>query len=173
MTRKVDANNQPIEEPDDVVLPAMGAVSAEKARQAALGQHTQEIEPVGDLAHFKDQAEALAFYEEELHVVILDSPDPNPEPYVFVAVNGRGPMPGPIGMSPWCPRNRPIKMARKYVEVLAQAKPINYRTIETLDSEGYKTTVLRGTTALRYPFQVLSDPNPRGPRWLAEMLRRR
>lgn len=173
MTRKVDANNQPIEEPDDVVLPSMGALSAEKARQAAAGMNTQEIEHVEDLANYKDCADLLAFYEEELDIVILDSPDPNPEPYVFVAVNGRGPMPGPIGLSPWCPRNRPLKMARKYVEVLAQAKPINYRTVETLDSEGYKTTVLRGTTALRYPFQVLRDPNPRGPRWLAEMLRRR
>ena len=173
MTRKVDANNQPIEEADDMVIPSMGALSAEKARQHAAAQHTQEIEPVSDLANFKDHADLLAFYEEMLNVVILDSPDPNPEPYVFVAVNGRGPMPGPIGLSPWCPRNQTLKMARKYVEVLAQAKPINYRTVETLDSEGYKTTVLRSTTALRYPFQVLSDPNPRGARWLSEMLRRR
>lgn len=173
MSRKTDATEATIEASDEIELPPMGALSRERQRAAVAAMNTSEIEPAGDLAGLQDKAAMLAFMVEELDVMILDSADPNPEPYVFLSVNGRGPMPGPAEMSVWCPRNTPIKMQRMYVEVLACAKPINFRTQESRDNEGYKTTILKSASALRYPFQVLNDPNPRGPRWLAEMLRRR
>ena len=177
MARSTDSRDVPVEQADELELPATGgALSREREQKRAKAQFaTSDIEPVHDIAKIYDKAAALAFNEEKVTVMLMDSSDgdTNPEPFVFLAVNGRGPMPGPAELSNWVPRNEPIAMARKYVEVLARAKPVHFRTVEALDAQGYKTTKLRSTAALRYPFTVIQDSNPRGAAWLAELLRRR
>lgn len=169
-TREQDARGLPIEQPDDVEIPTTGSIDEVRTR-AAKGLSTPEIESVADMLGAMDKFKRLAFYEEKLDVMLMDSMDPNPEPYVFVSVNGRGPMPGAV--SQWVPRNQIIPMARKYVEVLARAKPVSMRTVDGIDAEGYKTKVLKQTMSLRYPFTVIRDPNPRGPAWLREVMRQR
>lgn len=174
MARKEqDARDFPIEQPDDVVLPSDGPI-AETRRKAAKALHDVEAEDgviqVSSADGYERKAELLRFYEEELDVMIMDSPDPNPEPFVFLAVNGRGAM--PMGV-PWCPRNEVITIKRKYVELLARAKPINVRTVDGVDRNGDKTKIVRRSAGVRYPFSVLRDPNPRGAAWLRDTMRQR
>lgn len=173
MTRSSkDARELPIQQADELELPPTGDLGGVRAQtKDAEVFATKEIESPGAMADAMDKIKLLAFYEEKLEVTLLESADINPEPYVFLSVNGRGPMPGP--MSQWCPRNVPIMMARKYVEVLARAKPVHIRTVDAVDTDGYKTKVVRSTSSLRYPFAVSRDPNPRGAAWLREVMRQR
>ncbi len=171
MARKeLNAASMTIEQADELMMPAQGDLG-DFGKDAATALNTSEIEPTNDLAGLDQKAELLKFFEEKVLVQIMDSQDPNPEPFVFLSVNGKGPMPGVL--SQWVPRNQPILMARKYVEVLARAKPVSHRTVDAVDSDGYKTTVIKSTSSLRYPFTVLQDNNPRGGAWLRELMRQR
>lgn len=161
MARKfTDALDQPITQPADITLPASGSIE---------GVRDTVIEPVGDLSNFTSKAEALKFNEELLDVIIAEASDgaTNPEPYVYLAVNGRGPMPNG---EPWVPRGVPVKMARKYVERLCRAKPVAIRTVEAKDFDGSMTMKIKRSAALKYPFTVMSDPNPRGAQWLRDLM---
>lgn len=166
---RTEAAEAPTEGFADLTLPPTGDIGGVEAR-VGRSFNSDVIEKVGDMTNIADKAAMLAFYEEMLDVVILDDSSENPENFVFLAVNGRGPMPGG---SPWCPRNIPIRMARKYVEGLARSKPVNVATVEANDYDGYKTTRIRRTSSLRYPFTVLRDDNPRGAAWLREVLRQK
>lgn len=166
--RETDARSFHTEQPDDIEIPTTGSVEAARA-SAAASMNTTEIEPVADLAGVYDKAAILAFYEEKVEIMIVDSTDPNPENYVFVSINGKGPMPHGV---PWVPRNVPVVMARKYVEQLARAKPVSLRTEEVQDFQGNRTTRVKRHAAMRYPFTVLRDTNPKGRAWLAEIMRR-
>jgi hypothetical protein len=166
-----DARTFDTEQASDVILPATGGI--EKARaDAAASLNAQEIEPVlgKGMSELDAKAKLLAFYEEKLDVILLDTNDPNPEPHVFLSVNGRGPMPGG---NPWVPRNVPVTMARKYVEQLCRAKPVRMRTVPGVDASGAKTMNVQRSSSLRYPFTVVRDPNPRGRAWLQELMRKR
>ncbi len=166
---RVEAADVAAEGFSDLTMPATGSIGG---LESAAGRsfNSEFIEPVADLTNIDSKAAMLAFYEEPVEIMIMDNNDENPENYVFLAVNGRGPMPGG---APWCPRNIPIVMARKYVEVLARSKPVNLQTVEAQDHEGNKTIKIRRQSALRYPFTVLRDNNPRGGAWLREVLRQK
>lgn len=171
VTRDTDARKFETEQPDDVVLPSTGGVAAARAR-AADELNTQEIEPVlgQGVSDVEQKAQMLAFFEEKIEIHIHDSTDINPEPHIFLSVNGRGAMPDG---SPWVPRAQNVTIARKYVEQLARAKPVNLRTVPALDGDGFKTTALKRTSSLRYPFSVIRDPNPKGAAWLRDLMRQR
>ena len=160
----------------DIEIPTTGTIHDTRAQAAAhLNEQVDdsEIEIVSRPMHPKEMSEKakmLAFMEEPVTVVLLDSPDQNPEPHVFLRINGRSPMPGNI---PWCPRNVPITMARKFVSLLATAKPHTVRTHEALDADGYKTMKATRRTVQQYPFTVVEDANPRGGPWLRSLLSRR
>ncbi len=153
-----DALDQPIVQPEDITLPASGSID---------GVRDTVIEPVADLHNFNEKAAALAFNEEMLEVIIAESSDVNPEHYVFLSVNGRGPM---KNGDPWVPRGVQVKLARKYVERLVRAKPVAIRTVEARDADGAQTMRIQRTSALKYPFSVLHDPNPRGGAWLRDLM---
>ena len=57
-------------------------------------------------------------------------------------------------------------VARKFVEILATRKPTTYTQKKKRDEDGIMHEVQVPTTALRYPFSVLHDPNPKGADWL-------
>ncbi len=157
-SKAVDALDTPVAQPDDITFPASGSID---------GVRETVIEPVADLYGFKEKAAALAFNEEILEVMISESNEQNPEHYVFLKVNGRGAMPNNV---PWVPRGVPVKIARKYVERLCRAKPVNIRTVEARDMDGALTTRIHRTSALKYPFSVIYDPNPKGRAWLSNLL---
>jgi len=114
-----------------------------------------------DVLGFKDKAAALAFNEEKLTIMIHDTTDENADQLVFLSVNGRG---------VWLERAQQYKISRKYVEVLCRAKPFGIETVQARDFMGNQTTNIKKSSALRYPFSVLNDPNPNGAAWLRSIL---
>ncbi len=155
----VDALNFDTAAIDDITLPAHGSID---------GVRDTVIEPVTDMHGFADKADRAKFNEEVLDVIIAESTDQNPEHFVYLSVNGRGAMPGG---NPWVPRGVPVQLARKYVERLCYAKPVQIRPVEAVDQDGAKTMRIQRSAALKYPFTVVRDPNPRGVQWLRDLLR--
>jgi hypothetical protein len=119
-----------------------------------------------DAAGFKEKAAMLAFMEEELRVIISQADGKNPETHIFLAVNGVGP--GPNGMK-WVPRGVEIPMKRKFLSVLAGARPVKYSNYEETNTEGVRESKQRAIANDRYPFSVVFDPNPRGMDWLRQL----
>jgi hypothetical protein len=62
------------------------------------------------------------------------------------------------------------KIKRKFLELLARAKPDSISTPEFVDASGNRATRIEKTNSLRYPFQVVLDANPRGREWLDRIL---
>jgi len=115
-----------------------------------------EIEPVMSL----DAADLEAFMEETLTVVVMSSGDENDLEMVKVGVNG---------VNQFFMRDRPQEVKRKYVERLARCKKTDFN--QTLDDRlGEAMNSLQRRHALRFPFTVIHDPNPRGPAWLKQIL---
>jgi hypothetical protein len=155
--KPTDARDIQIEQPAEIVLPATGSIA---------GIDTS-IDVVQDTKLTRKKTEAEVFNEEKLTVMIHEAADQNPENFVFISVNGRGP--GTRGEK-WVQRGVPVVMARKFVEVLCRAKPVNIRTKEARDFDGAQTMRVQRTAALRYPFSVISDPNPAGAQWLRNVM---
>lgn len=109
------------------------------------------------------KAEELAFMEEPVEVMVMESTDPNAEQLVQLSVNGR---------NQFVPRGIPVKMRRKFVGVLAATKQTSYTQQKRIDPRnGNVSMTMDPHTALRYPFTVISDQNPRGGDWLKKVLR--
>jgi hypothetical protein len=125
-----------------------------------------------NVGHFDENKLAkLAFLEEPVTIIIAEASDKNQESHIFCAVNGVGPGPGGL---PWLPRNIEITVARKYLEVLARARPVRVQTVERVNRDnGERYTEQKRSSSQRYPFQVIHDPNPRGRDWLKNLMLRR
>jgi hypothetical protein len=108
-----------------------------------------------------DYAEDLAFMEERVIVLVHETSDENAAPLVDVYVNG---------VAQFFPRGVDVTCKRKYVEGLVRAKPIHINTqVTERNSENPKNEVLR-RSALRYPFSIVRDDNPKGRDWLRKIL---
>lgn len=132
-----------------------------------LPEYDNTIERVSDMLTFKAKAAEEAFMNEPVEITIHESTDQNIEPTVFVAVNGEG---GGPHKSPWLPRGVPVTVRRKIVERLARAKHVSIRTDEITNSRGERATDIKRYSALKYPFSVNHDPNPKGAAWLKSVL---
>lgn len=143
-----------------------------RAVDGALETDDSDIEIESNLLEADDRAKALQFMEEFVLIEIAEGQDQNnPEPHVFLCVNGEGAGPGNI---PYAPRGRPISIKRKFVEVLARARPASYGNIEKTDpNTGERTFEYPKKTALKYPFTVIEDKNPMGSKWLRQILAER
>jgi hypothetical protein len=130
-------------------------------------EEAPEIIVESNLATFNDKAAQLAFNEEVLTIQLHGTTDPNAEPMVFLAVNGVGA--GPNGI-PWLPRDKPIAIKRKFVERLCRARPVAYGNVEKTNELGERYIDYPKTSALKYPFSVIEDKNPKGGKWLSDLL---
>lgn len=101
-----------------------------------------------------------AFMEEHVLVRVATSTDPTATKIVETWCNG---------IPQRFIRGEFVKARRKYVEVLARAKPFSVTTPEVIDANGDRTTVMRTTSGLLYPFEM-NDPNPMGQHWLRRVL---
>lgn len=129
------------------------------------GPAKQALEPaqveVVDRPVDKQWAEQMAFMDEIVTVMVHESTDENAEPIVEVFCNGvpqrfiRG-------------KEQPVK--RKFVEVMARAKGTRYSQEKYTDANGVEGYRQVPHTALRYPFTVSEDKNPRGKDWLKSVL---
>lgn len=151
--KQVDTAQEFSTQEKSVILPATGSIveAVEDLKDIQIAD-----KPLAD-----DYADALAFMEEKLLVVLNEESDPNAENPVQVACNG---------INQFFIRGQAQEVKRKYVEILARAKRTTITTPEVTDATGARTHMIKQATSLRYPFQVLQDPNPKGPAWLRAVL---
>lgn len=105
-------------------------------------------------------AAQLAFMEEPVDIMVHETTDPNEQMLVDVYCNG---------IPQRFIRGQVQTVKRKYVEILARAKQtsISTKTVTTTDDVINR---IDKHTALRYPFSIVSDPNPKGAAWLKSVL---
>jgi hypothetical protein len=116
-----------------------------------------------DIATVTDLSEAQ-FMEELVEIVIQgDHHDGAENGPVWLGVNGE---------CLWVHREIPVKVKRKHIGALLDARTGTMRQQRIIAPDGSQGYVERETTGLSYPFSVISDPNPRGAMWLREMMRR-
>jgi hypothetical protein len=146
------------------------------SRNAQVGQNQSfDIPPTGaldrddfidqfeivDQGNGMDKAEMLAFMEEPVQVRLMDTTEPNAAQIVQFSVNG---------VSQFMIRGKVQTIKRKFLEVMARAKTMALSTPEILDSNGNRTTRIVKSYGSTYPFQVISDRNPKGAQWLEKIL---
>lgn len=120
-----------------------------------------EIEVVQPERFTDAQAEALAFNEEMVTVCVQTTDDKFAPQWVEVANDGRKQLFW-RGVNTTC--------ARKFVEVLARAKPVGYKNVEYIDAEGNRSVKWPGRASLAFNFHVVRDDNPKGAAWLANLI---
>lgn len=107
-------------------------------------------------------AQELIFNEEMVEVMVHESTDDNAENPIFTSCNG---------VPQYFYRGIPQMVKRKYVAILASVKEHNVTTPEYTAQDGSRAVGIRRTSSLKYPFSIISDPNPRGAAWLKALLR--
>lgn len=124
----------------------------------------REMEAV-DPARFREfetQAEYERFMNDPIVIMVHETRDKSEPPLVFVGVNGD---------ERWLPRNRKVRLQRKFVERLAQAQEMLFRTEDDPDPRADMAKKITQRSAAAYAFSVLHDPSPNGRRWLARVTR--
>jgi hypothetical protein len=107
-------------------------------------------------------AQELIFNEEIVEVMVHESTDENAENPIFTSCQG---------VPQYFYRGVPQRVKRKYVEILAAVKEHALSTPEYTAQDGSRAVGIRRTSSIKYPFSVISDPNPRGAAWLKALLR--
>lgn len=111
--------------------------------------------------NFVDRAELEKFMQEPIEVLVFEPMEKGQEFVVQLAVNGK---------NQFVLRGVPQKIRRKYVEVLARARRKNVSAMGYKDGMGEAKNTVNISDSLQYPFQVIADPNPKGPAWLRGIL---
>ncbi len=120
-----------------------------------------DVQKVAESDLAKVAAEESLMHE-EVTVMLMPTTDANAPPYAILNVNGDRAV---------VPRNRPVPIKRKFLEVLARMKETRVSQDLTPNRDGEITVdSLRGHTGLVYPFTIISDKNPKGGAWLANVL---
>ena len=127
-----------------------------------LGNGKKEVEII-DKVMPPSILEMEAFMAEPVTVMIHDSNDANDVDLVSVQVNG---------IIQYFQRGTPQTVKRYFVERLARAKRTTFS--QDLDERlGEAMNHLKPRHALKYPFSVIEDKNPRGSAWLRQILAER
>lgn len=135
------------------------AVQALDWTQLRTGQAPIEAISEREFAETKDME---AFMQELVVIEVHRSTDKNAIPQVPVGVNGD---------KIWIPRGRPVRLPRKFVEVLARSQEAAFRTDDNPDPGADEGKIIRRTNGQSFPFTVIRDENPRGRAWLERMIR--
>ena len=111
----------------------------------------------------KDYADELAFMEEYVEVYLNRGREKHAPKFEQVGVNGQ---------IIWIEVETPTRIKRKFLEVLARSMPMDIRT-QSGEAPGDELTFNKVERSLsaNFSFQVIRDPNPRGPAWLAKVRR--
>lgn len=134
----------------DIILPTDGPLVREPEEIAAV-----------DTPLHSSYYDDLAFMEEPVTIRLERSSEKYAPQLIDVYVNG---------VVKWIPVGQPVTIPRKYVEVLARAKPDSVQTmVGTPDDENPENRVVRYTSS-KHPFTVINDANPRGYEWLTRTM---
>lgn len=127
---------------------------------AATKTVTQGVEPV-EGEGWADLAALEKFMNEELEVFVYEGMEEHDEKIVQLGVNG---------VNQFVIRGRQQKIKRKFVEALCRAKQVRVTSAGRIGANGDAVNEVRSLVSLQYPFQVMMDPNPKGPAWLRKTL---
>ena len=142
---QIDGNFDTIYTPAPVEIDVVAGATGNAKGQGGLSAHAQE----------------LIFNEELVEVMVHESTDENAENPIFTACNG---------VSQYFYRGIPQQVKRKYVAILASCKEHAVSTPEYTAKDGSRAMGIRRVSSLKYPFSIISDPNPRGAAWLKSLL---
>lgn len=109
-----------------------------------------------DVVRSMDHAQHLAFMEEYLVINIHETGEKGAENPVVLGVNGRQ-----VAIL----RGSDTLVKRKYVELLLRAKPEAINTRITRGGDGEPRNHIDKKRALKHPFSINMDRNPRGRAW--------
>lgn len=158
MVKKLESNDITPEQPKDIDGSFDTVYVPEPKEIEVVSGATKGVKGKGGLsAH----AQELIFNEEFIEVMLHESTDENAENPVFTSCNG---------VPQYFFRGVPQKVRRKYVAILASCKEHAVSTPEYTAGDGSRAMGIRRTSSLKYPFSVISDPNPRGAAWLKALL---
>ena len=152
----------------DIEVGQRGSVNLDDAR-------TESEFVIGLEEHLDMDALAeLKFMEDPVTIMIQAAPEKYAAKVVDCWVNGRGAEIFDEGSQKWMvcgwlPIGQPVTTRRKYVEVLARAKPETVTT-EIKKYEDREDNRAHRSAFSKYPFSVLRDSNPRGSAWLIKII---
>lgn len=164
---------------DAVNRPAIGTTELAHTGDMPVGQQLAQpfdIPPLGEPLVREPEAvepvaapltpndfDAIMFMEELVKIRIEPLQEKHPRKIVDVYVNG---------VAEWIPVGRPWILRRKFVEILARAKPISVQTQHEGIGEGEdgmpNNRIIRNTSSM-FPFSVLQD-SQRGIEWLNRLM---
>ena len=103
-----------------------------------------------------DWLDDVAFMEEEIEIIVMESSDPNAENPVTVGNNG---------VFKQFFRGKPTVCKRKFADCLI-VKSGRVTTPKVKNAAGEDAFAIRQQSAHMYPFSIIRDPNPKGAEWL-------
>ena len=118
------------------------------------------VETVAESLDFRELAASEAFMNELVTIMVHSTTDENQPPHIIVNCNGVN---QPIM------RGVPMAVKRKYVEILARMKETKYSQVVRNPSAPDQIDMV-ARHGLSYPFDLVSDDNPRGRAWLQNVL---
>lgn len=124
------------------------------------GDDQAEVETVAMNKDFNKLVKTEAFMNEPVDVLFHESSNPNDPTHFILNVNG-------VNMP--VVRGHVITMKRKYLEVAARMKQTRYTQTTPNASQPERIVMVPHTTWV-YPFEVRKDENPKGARWLQNVM---
>jgi len=146
-TRMISTTDMPVGQVPDIIL-TNGVINRGSA-----------LETVGEALN-KDYLDALAFMEEVMEIMVLETSDENAENPVLV---GNG------GQFQQFFRGFPTQTKRKFVDSLI-VKTSRVTTPKIRNGAGEDSFAIRQSSAHKFPFTVIQDGNPKGAEWLRQRL---
>lgn len=146
--KKIDTRDMEVGQPNDIIL-----------RDGVLATGGATLVPV-DKPINKEYLDALAFFEEEIEVMVMETADENAENPVTVGCNGQF-----LQFF----RGHPTMAKRKFVDALI-VKTSRVNTPKVRNGAGEDAFAIRQSSAHKYPFSVIQDRNPKGAEWLRQRM---
>ena len=122
------------------------------------------VQPVAE-REFKSDKDGKLQYEkfmaEPIVIKIHATADKNEPPGAEVALNG---------VKVYIPREKPVRLPRAFVEILARSQVRNYSQQRNPDPMADEGMFTRRHVGASYPFSVIEDKNARGRAWLQRVV---
>lgn len=124
-----------------------------KTAQERLGE--PKLVQVAERMPDQEKLAMLAFMNEEIEIQIAPTTEKGALPFE-ITVNGRTEL---------FRYGETRRVKRMFADRMLLMKVTSYETRERVNPDGERTSAPEPTTALKYPFHVVNDPNPMGRSW--------
>jgi hypothetical protein len=147
-----DTTDMDVGQNTHIDMPAEGVIDRSE-------MHEEGIEIVQNVK-LDDYAAELAFMEEKIEIEVHESTDQNAHALVDVYCNG---------VAQRFIRGQRQVVKRKFVNILVDARQTAMKTTTQVNGDDVVNRIDKHT-ALRFPFSVMRDDNPKGRDWLRQRL---